>query len=216
MPSTKTRIRILIADDHSVVTDGLTLGLEKQGDFEVLGSTRTGMGTLQKVRELRPEILLLDLNMPDMDGFHVLSELGRSEYRPAVLVLTSYHNPDYLVRAMALGADGYFSKDANLRTLIDAMRRVARGEKAIDPSIPTTRKNDLQETLELGQSLTVQERRVLRLLADGLRNDDISEELSISSNTLKTHLRHIYQKLNVDDRTQAAVWVWRHRLLDEE
>lgn len=208
--------RVLIADDHSVVTDGLTLGLERQGDFDVLGSTRTGLETLQKVRELRPDILLLDLNMPDMDGFHVLSELGRTDYRPAVLVLTSYHNPDYLVRAMALGADGYFSKDANLRTLVDALRRVAKGEKAIDPSIPADQKDNLQETQAQGDSLTVQERRILRLLADGMRNDEISEELSISGNTLKTHLRHIYRKLNVDDRTQAAVWVWRHRLIDEE
>ncbi|MBN2554821.1 MAG: response regulator transcription factor [Anaerolineales bacterium] len=209
-------IRVLIADDHSVVSDGLTLGLEKQDDFEVLGSTRSGLATLQKVRELRPDLLLLDLNMPDLDGFHVLSELGRTTYKPFVLVLTSYHNPDYLIRAMALGADGYLSKDVDLATLIDALRRVARGEKAIDPLIPAAYEEDVQRSQERGETLTVQERHILRLLAEGKRNDDISEELSISGNTLKTHLRHIYRKLNVEDRTQAAVWVWRHRLLDDD
>ena len=209
-------IQVLIADDHSVVSDGLTLGLEQQDDFEVLGATRSGLTTLQKVRELHPDVLLLDLNMPDLDGFQVLSELGRSSYRPAVLVLTSYHNPDYLVRAMALGADGYFSKDANLATLIDALRKVSRGERAIDPSIPADAKMELGEGMAWEDTLTVQERRILRLLAEGKRNDEISEVLSISGNTLKTHLRHIYRKLNVEDRTQAAVWVWQHRLLEED
>jgi len=212
----QVRVRVLIADDHSVVSDGLTLGLEQQNDFEVLGATRSGMTTLQKVKELQPDVLLLDLNMPDLDGFHVLSELNRASYRPAVLVLTSYHNPDYLVRALALGADGYFSKDADLATLLEALRKVSRGEKAIDPSIPSDGDTVSATGGTWEDTLTVQERRILRLLSEGKRNTDISEELSISGNTLKTHLRHIYRKLNVGDRTQAAVWVWRHRLLEDD
>ncbi len=210
-------IRILVADDHGVVREGLRTLLEQAG-FEVVALATTGAETLRLVRDHHPQVVLLDIRMPDLDGLQVLERLRTSAPEVAVVLLTTYDNPTYLRQALALGAAGYLTKDTDPRAIPLAVRAAVQGQvvvarealRRVLEAVPTP--TPAVSTPPLLEELTEQEARVLRLVAQGLNNQAIAQTLHISLNTVKTHLKHIFAKLGVSDRTQAAVWAWRHGL----
>ena len=210
-------IRILVADDHGVVREGLRTLLEQAG-FEVVALATTGAETLRLVRDHHPQVVLLDIRMPDLDGLQVLERLRTSAPEVAVVLLTTYDNPTYLRQALALGAAGYLTKDTDPRAIPLAVRAAVQGQvvvarealRRVLEAVPTP--TPAASTPPLLEELTEQEARVLRLVAQGLNNQAIAQTLHISLNTVKTHLKHIFAKLGVSDRTQAAVWAWRHGL----
>ncbi len=172
-------------------------------------------------RIVQPDVVLLDIRMPDMDGLQALTAIKERLPTTSVIILTTYTNLEYLARAVALGAAGYLSKEVDPDRIPPAVRAVAAGETIIDRSllqaalsIPLHLTGDKpQPAMAPAHDLTEQEVRVLRLIAEGMSNDAIAEALSISRNTVKTHVRHIFEKLGVSDRTQAAIWAMRHGLV---
>ncbi len=210
-------IRVLIADDHGVVREGLRTLLTQAG-FEVVGVAATGQETVHLTRAHQPHVVLLDIRMPDMDGLQVLEHLRAAMPQVAVILLTTYDNPTYLSRALALGVAGYLTKDADPQAIPLAVRAAAQGHVLLERTVLQRALNDLRLGIAPAavtttvDELTEQEVRVLRLVAQGLSNQEIAERLHISLNTVKTHLKHIFAKLGVSDRTQAAVWAWRRGL----
>jgi len=205
-------IRLLIADDHGVVREGLRTLLTAAG-FQVVAMARTGREALQQALRHRPEVVLLDIRMPDMDGLHALEQIKARLPTTAVIILTTYANPSYLTRAIASGAAGYLTKDTDPQAIVTAVQAVATGESLVDQQMLRRALRSLHpESRVPTDMLTEQELTVLRLIAQGMSNRDIAAHLHISLNTVKTHVKHIFAKLGVSDRTQAAVWAWRHGL----
>lgn len=208
-------IRVLIADDHQVVRSGLR-SLLTDTDIEVVAEASTGKEALQLALDLNPDLILLDVRMPDGDGLNVLGRLKLDRPELAVLMLSTYDNPTYVARAVALGAAGYMLKDADRAKLIDAIRRSAAGEtvwtreelRRVTGALATPR---LSANVEV--PLTQRESEVLRQLALGLTNKEIAQALHISYETVKEHVQHILRKIGVTDRTQAAVWAVRKGLV---
>ena len=212
-------IRVCIADDHGVVRAGLRSLLIDSG-FDVVGEADNGRAAIELAGKLRPNVFLLDIRMPDIDGLQALAAIKAACPEVSVIMLTTYANPEYLARAVALGATGYLSKEVDPQRIPQAVRAAATGETLFDQSllqavlknvsIPTTVK--LKSASSSIPDLTDQEVVVLKLIVEGLNNDAIADTLTISRSTVQTHIRHIFQKLGVSDRTQAAVWAVRHGL----
>ncbi|RME75609.1 MAG: DNA-binding response regulator [Chloroflexi bacterium] len=212
-------IRVLIADDHGIVREGLRSLLENAG-LQVVGEAANGQETLALVDRLQPQVVLLDIRMPDIDGLQVLARIKAAHPQVSVIMLTTYANPGYLARAVNLGAAGYLSKDINPDRIPVAVRAAARGDHLLDRDLLRTvlagvsvpePPVDPQEPASLPvEPLTEREVEVLRLIVNGLNNEAIAKTLSVSVPTVKTHVRHILEKLGVSDRTQAAVWAVRH------
>ncbi len=208
-------IRVLVADDHQVVRSGLK-SLFADTEIEVVAEAATGKETLQKAADASLNLILLDVRMPDGDGLNVLGRLKLDHPELAVLMLSTYDNPTYVARAVALGAAGYMLKDAARDTLLDAVRRAAAGEsvwtreelRRVTGALATPR---LSANVEV--PLTQRESEVLRQLALGLTNKEIAQALHISYETVKEHVQHILRKIGVSDRTQAAVWAVRKGLV---
>ena len=212
-------ITVLIADDHGVVREGLRAMLEREG-LRVVGEARTGREAIALAESLSPKVVLLDIRMPDLDGLQALAAIKAARPETSVIMLTSHANPGYLARAIAHGAAGFLSKEVDPDRIPTAVRAAATGDHLLDPALlraaltsaatetPFTPEPDTPAT----DLLTESETRVLRLMAEGLDNDAIATALSLSVNTIKTHIRHIFEKLNVSDRTQAALWAVRHGL----
>ena len=211
------KIRVIIADDHGVVRAGLR-GLLTAAGLDVVGEAATGREALALAQALHPDVVLLDVRMPDMDGLQTLAAIKTEMPEISVVMLTVYANSEYLSRAIAAGAAGYLLKDAAPEEIPRVVRAVAEGDMVIDPDMlqsilaHTPTEEDAFSPAQVG--LTPQETRVLKLIALGFNNDAIAETLVVSKNTVKTHVRHIFEKLGVSDRTQAAVWAIRHGLVD--
>lgn len=208
-------IRLLIADDHLVVRTGLR-SLMSGSDVEVVGEATSGGETVQMAKDLQPDVVLVDIRMPDGDGLSTLSRLKLEQPDLPVLVFSTYDNPTYVARAVALGASGYLLKGSSREQLLAAIRKVATGENAwtreelrrITGALATPR---LASDVDV--PLTQRESEVLRQLAFGLTNKEIAQSLNISYETVKEHVQHILRKLGVTDRTQAAVWAVRKGLV---
>lgn len=212
-------ITVLIADDHGVVREGLRAMLERQ-DLLVVGEARTGREAIALAQSLSPNVVLLDIRMPDLDGLQALIAIKAARPEVSVILLTSHANPGYLARAVAHGAAGFLSKEIDPDRIPAAVRAAATGDHLIDPALlRATLASAAAETplapdpgTPAADLLTNSEARVLRLLAEGLDNAAIAAALNLSVNTVKTHIRHILEKLHVSDRTQAALWAVRHGL----
>ena len=213
----RSMIRVLIADDHTLFVEGLKLLLNRDG-VQVVGSSRTGRQTVELTSQLKPHVVLLDIRMPDMDGLQALAAIKASCPDTSVIILTSFNTPEYITRAISLGAAGYLMKDTTSEGVINAIRTVASGEAILDMEIlelvikelsEATRPTSLRDEIP---ALTPQEVRVLQLITEGLDNGTIAEILTVSPNTVKSHVRNIFSKLGVSDRTQAAIWAIRHGL----
>ena len=210
-------MRLLIADDHDLIRDGLRRMLEGEPDFEVVGEASNGREALELCRALEPDMVLMDVRMPEMDGLEATRAIKRQHPQIGVLIVTMHENPDYLFEAIKGGAAGYVLKDASRGELITAVRKALNGELPMDPNLAARllrrladetqerAREPVHSSLELPKPLTAQELEVLKLLAQGQTNHKIAQNLAVSTGTVKTHAQHVITKLGVSDRTQAAV-----------
>jgi DNA-binding NarL/FixJ family response regulator len=196
-------IRLLIADDHPVVRDGLRGMLASEADFEVVGEAASGAEAVLLTERERPDVVLMDLQMPGVDGATATAEIAERFTDTRVLVLTTYDTDADILRAVEAGATGYLLKDAPRERLFPAIRSAARGETVLAPTVATRLVNRMRVPAE--EALTSREIEVLELVAKGSSNADVAASLFISEATVKTHLLHIFGKLGVDDRTAAVV-----------
>jgi DNA-binding NarL/FixJ family response regulator len=196
-------IRLLIADDHPVVRDGLRGMLASEADFEVVGEAASGAEAVLLTERERPDVVLMDLQMPGVDGATATAEITERFPDTRVLVLTTYDTDADILRAVEAGATGYLLKDAPRERLFPAIRSAARGETVLAPTVATRLVNRMRVPAE--EALTSREIEVLELVAKGSSNADVAASLFISEATVKTHLLHIFGKLGVDDRTAAVV-----------
>jgi DNA-binding NarL/FixJ family response regulator len=196
-------IRLLIADDHPVVRDGLRGMLANEADFEVVGEAASGAEAVLLTERERPDVVLMDLQMPGVDGATATAEITERFPGTRVLVLTTYDTDADILRAVEAGATGYLLKDAPRERLFPAIRSAARGETVLAPTVATRLVNRMRVPAE--EALTSREVEVLGLVARGSSNADVAASLFISEATVKTHLLHIFGKLGVDDRTAAVV-----------
>lgn len=201
--------RLVIIDDHPIVRDGLKTYLELQEGLEVVGEAGSATEGLTCIRHQQPDLVLLDLQMPDENGLRVLAELQGLEPTPKVLVLTSFLEEDYLREAMRLGAAGFLVKHAGPAALVDGIQAALRGELPMDPGAVKLLAQQREDPLE---ALSPREREVLALLAKGLSNKKIAEALGVTEKTIKTHVSSVLAKLGVKDRLQAALYAQERRL----
>jgi NarL family two-component system response regulator LiaR len=211
-----TRIRVLIADDHPVVRQGLRTFLRTQKDIEVAGEATDGEEAVAKARELRPDVVLLDLVMPRLGGVDALERIRAAAPAARVIVLTSFADDEKVFPSIKAGAAGYLLKDVPPSALAEAIRTVHRGEALLHPAVAAKLMQEYAEERPPApdERLTERERDVLRLVARGLSNKLIARELSVSEKTVKTHVSSILAKLEVADRTQAAVYALRQGLVE--
>ena len=204
---------ILIADDHEVVRNGIRSYLETIPDMQVVGEASSGEETLNLVAELIPDILLLDLIMPGMDGIEITRRVKHISPRTQVVVLTSYHDDVHIFPALKAGAISYILKDMKMEKLVDVLRRAAQGEVTLHPLVASRVLQNIRgengEEQPLFTELTERETGVLKLIANGLTNSQIAQKLVISENTVKGHVSNILSKLHLADRTQVAVYAWQ-------
>lgn len=207
-------IRVLIADDHPVVRQGLQALLDVQDDIEVVGEAADGIEAVQRAAALLPDVILLDLKMPGLDGLGVLEELRSRRLAVRALVLTSAAGAGTVAPAMAAGAVGYLYKDVDPEALVRAIRAAADGNVVLAPAAagPLVGLAEVRQQARGVSALTGREREVLALLAQGRSNREIARTLGVAEKTVKTHVSSVLTKLGVQDRTQAAVYAVRHGL----
>ncbi|HEV8670329.1 MAG TPA: response regulator transcription factor [Candidatus Limnocylindria bacterium] len=218
----KRRIKILIVDDHAVVRSGLRTILEGEPDIEVVGEAGDGHAALELAQELLPDVVLMDINMGDWDGVTATRRVRNYVPSARVIVLTNYDEDDLVFSSIRAGASGYLLKEVTAQQLTNSIRTVADGFSLIYPSVARRvldefgqpRANAPSET-DVYSDLTPREREVLRLVASGRANKEIGAQLGISERTVKTHISNIFSKLELTDRTQAALFVHNRGLLEK-
>lgn len=213
----KMAIKIMIADDHSMIREGLKSLLELEGDIQVVAEAEDGVDCLEKLKICTPDVLLLDINMPRKNGLEVLQTLKSSKSKVKVFVLTVHNEVEYLMKAVDIGVDGYILKDSESAELKKAIFSIVEGENYIQPSlIPSLNSKMIEKNRDEGkiESLTKRELEVLKLLAVGMYNKEVAEKLNISERTVKNHVSNIFKKIEVTDRTQAAVFAIRNNLIE--
>lgn len=209
--------KIIIADDHSMVREGLKQLLELDGDIRVIGEAGDGEDCLKILQKNMPQILLLDIDMPNMNGLEVLKRIKKDKMDLKVIILTVHNEIEYLLKAVEIGIDGYILKDSDSAELREAIFTVLSGESYIQPSMlpmlesKIIQRNNDQAKIDL---LTRRELEVLKLLSIGLYNKEIGEKLEISERTVKNHISSIFRKINVTDRTHAAVFSIKNNLVN--
>ena len=203
-------IRILIVDDHEVVRDGLSVMMERQEDFNVVGEAKNGQEAVERAKALRPDVILMDLRMLEMDGVEAMRQIRSEDDAVKFIVLTTYDSDEYIFDAIEAGAKGYLLKDASREDLFKAVRTVNQGESLIEPGVVSKVLDRLTQLSRRGAqapgygALSDRELEVLRLMANGSANKQIAAELSITESTVKTHVANIFQKLEVNHRTEAV------------
>ena len=211
---------ILIVDDHEVVRKGIRAYLETLPDFEVVGEAVSGEEAVNLVGEYIPDIVLLDLIMPGMDGVEATRRIKQISPRTQVVVLTSYHEDIHIFPALKAGAIAYILKDMKMDKLVDVLHRAIQGEVTLHPRVATrvlqNIRGESDDEQPLFAELTSRETDVLKLIANGMTNNQIAEKLFISENTVKGHVSNILSKLHLADRTQVAVYAWQRGLVQRE
>ncbi|MEV2252086.1 response regulator transcription factor [Streptomyces sp. NPDC050147] len=217
-------IRVLIADDQMMVREGFSVLLNAMPDIEVVGEAVNGREAVDRVRELTPDVVLMDIRMPELNGIEATREIVAADVASKVLVLTTFDLDEYVYQALRAGASGFLLKDASARQLADGVRVVAAGEALLAPSVTRrliTEFSKLGEVPRLSATvqaqqygeLTERETEVLVLIAQGLSNGEIASRLVVAESTIKTHVSRILVKLGLRDRTQAAVFAYEARLV---
>lgn len=209
------KISLMIADDHVLMRQGLKQLLELEEDIVVIAQSGDGEETVKKALEYNPDVILLDINMPSMNGIEVLRRLKDLGTMSKIIMLTIHQDREYLFETMKIGADGYVLKDSDADSLIKAIRDVNMGKTYIQPSIASMLVEGLEEKdsnkeLDKIRQLTKREYEVLSLIAEGLSNKDIADKLFISEKTVKNHVSSIFKKLDVNDRIQAAIFAFKN------
>ena len=209
-------VKVMIADDHSMIREGLAQLLELEGEFKVIAEACDGIECLSKLETVTPDVLLLDINMPNMNGLEVLQRIKDKKMKIKVLVLTVHNEVEYLLKAVDIGVNGYLLKDSESAELKKAILAVVSGENYIQPSlIPVLNAKMIDrdsDSVKI-ESLTKRELEVLKNLSYGMYNKEIAEKLDISERTVKNHISNIFKKLEVNDRTQAAVFAIKNDLI---
>ena len=195
--------RVLLADDHPMIGAALEM-LLRGTDYELIGRARTGADALAQVQRLKPDLLLLDVNMPDLSGLEVLRKLRESRRSPAVVLLTAGMDDTQLLSADRLAAEGMMLKTSDPALLIECMDKVRKGQRSVDPEI-AERMSHAKERASRAPSLTPRERELVDLVRQGLRNRDIGAKLGVTEGTVKVYLHAIFDKLGVDNRTELAM-----------
>ena len=212
-------ITVLIVDDHAVVRHGIRALLEAEGGFAVVGEVGSGGEAVLLAADLAPDVVLMDLVMPGLDGVEATRLLKQRSPCSQVIVLTSYHEDEHIFPAIRAGALSYLLKGVGLEELADAVRKAARGEAVLHPHVAARLVQELhgasREHAQLYATLSEREREVLLLIANGLSNAQIAAQLVISERTVKSHVNNILSKLHIVDRTQAAIYAWREGIMDK-
>lgn len=211
------KISILIADDHSMIREGLKQLLELEQNFNVIGFADNGRKAIDKINELHPDILLLDVNMPVLGEIETLAEIRKNNINVKVIMLTIHNEREYLIKAVELGCDGYILKESDSDELKNAIYNVYEGKRYIQPNMTPMLNSYLASKAEDDKKLvglTKREIQVLKLVAEGMFNRDIAERLEISERTVKNHIANIFKKIQVSDRTQAAVFAIKNNLTE--
>ena len=217
-------IRILIADDHALLRQGIRNFLSLESDFEIIGEAADGEETIRRASELRPDILLLDINMPKGNGIEVATRLRETHPEIRILALTIHDDENYMMKMIQSGAAGYLLKDVEPSMMVQAIRRVHAGESFVEPTLTaklfrgiTDREAQKPAPQAPGMSesdkLSAREIEVLRLIGRGMSNAEIARELYLSEKTVKNHLTNIFRKIQVSDRTQAVLFAIKHKIV---
>lgn len=216
MSKVKDKIEIIIADDHMMIREGLKQLLELDGTIKVIAEANDGEECLNLLnKKIHPNILLLDINMPKKNGIEVLEYIKQNKIPVKVLILTVHNEVEYLLKAVDIGIDGYLLKDSSYDELKEAIDVIISGNTYIQPSLLPALNESMEDYAldkEKIECLTNRELDVLRLISEGCSNKKISDELTISERTVKNHISHIFRKINVEDRTQAAVFAIRNKI----
>jgi DNA-binding NarL/FixJ family response regulator len=220
MSKAKQAIRILVADDHAIFRDGLRKLLADADEIQIVGEASNGVECVKMLAKLKPDILLLDLRMPEKDGLGVLEEVNFDSTPTRVIVLTAAEDDRDVVRAMRLGARGVVLKQSASDLLVKAIRKVFDGEIWLDNHMTAEVIDAFKKSAEAGQRrekplLSDREKEIVQLVAQGFRNREIGEKLFISEQTVKNHLHNIFDKLGVSDRLELALYAIHHRLIDQ-
>jgi DNA-binding NarL/FixJ family response regulator len=214
-------IRVLVADDQSMVRAGFRMLLADEEDIEVVAEASNGLEAVDKATRFHPTVVLMDIRMPELDGLHATRRILAADSSARILILTTFDLDEYVYEALSAGASGFVLKDDPAEQLIAAIRTIAAGDALLSPTITkrvikqftrVARPTPLKEFDEL----TTREREVFRLIADGLSNTEIAQKLYISDTTVKTHITHILQKLNLRDRVQAVVLAYQNGLFAKD
>ncbi len=214
----ESKIRVLIADDHPLFRQGIKQILELEKDIIVVAQAANGDDAVQLAREHKPDVILMDINMPGSNGLQAIKEIKDENISSKIIVLTIHEDREYLIKTIQMGAEGYVLKDAEPQVLIDAIRNVHIGQSYIQPNMTKElvmefNRLTLHNKDRNGENrLTAREREVLKLIAEGMINKEIATKLYISEKTVKNHVSSIFRKLNVSDRTQAAIYAIKHNI----
>jgi two-component system, NarL family, response regulator LiaR len=211
------KIRVMIADDHAVVRQGLTTFLELQHDIVIVAQASDGEEAARAAARTKPDVALMDLVMPRVDGIEAIAQIAASSPKTRVIVLTSFADDERIFAAIRAGAAGYLMKDVSPQDLAKAVRMVHAGEPVLHPSIARRLMDEVGrpvDTMPPGEHLTDRELDVIRLIAKGRSNKEIAQDLVLSEKTVKTHVSNILQKLHLADRTQAALYAVRQHLAE--
>lgn len=212
------KINLLIADDHSMVRQGLKQILELEKDIVVTAQASNGNEAVRLAKEHKPDIILMDINMPGINGLQAIKEIKQEKLPSKVIVLTIHEDREYLFKTLQMGAEGYVLKDAEPAVLIEAIRNVYNGQSYIQPNmtkelVKEFNRVTLHEKEKSDENnLTSREIEVLELIAEGMINKEIAKKLYISEKTVKNHVSNIFKKLDVSDRTQAAIYAFKHNM----
>lgn len=210
------KINVMLVDDHSMIREGLKQLLEFDGTIKVVGEASNGVECLEKIYTCNPDVLLLDINMPEMNGIEVLKKMKADNSQIKVLILTVHNEMDYLMKAVDIGVDGYILKDSESLELKKAIMAVKDGENYIQPSLIPALNSQLvnrDSDKDMISSLTNRELEVLVQVANGMFNKEIATNLNISERTVKNHISNIFKKIDVSDRTQAAVFAIKNNII---
>ena len=219
--STTSKIRVLLADDHTILRAGLRMMIDAQPDIEVVGEASDGRQALNEAQRLQPDIVLMDITMPEMNGIEATRQIKRAMDSTRVLILTMHENEEYLFQVLRAGASGYILKEAAGAELISAIRIVCSGRFYMSPSAQSMMVGDYLQRVRSGEerdsysALTEREREILKLVAEGHTNNQIAERLFISPKTVDTHRTHIMDKLNLHSRAELVKYAMRRGLLED-
>ncbi|MFD2728817.1 response regulator [Enterococcus camelliae] len=204
-------IRVLLVDDHEMVRIGVSSYLSIQDDIEVIADAENGEIGVKKALELRPDVILMDLVMDVMDGIEATKQILAAWPQAKVIIVTSFIDDEKVYPAIEAGASGYLLKTSAAHDIAKAIRATYRGERVVEPEVSSKLKNELSNrNFHLHDELTNREKEVLQLIANGKSNQEIADELYITLKTVKTHVSNILSKLEVEDRTQAAIYAFKH------